>query len=279
MKGRLWLNLALLAAVAALALAAHFKPQHTDDEYRLSNLKAADATTVTIENQGAAPIALVRAPQGWRLSAPFAARADEIQVQRLLEILNATAKDRYAASGLARFDLNTPRARVAINGRSFGFGALNPVSGEQYVLTQDGVSLVAARYGAALPAQALQMVSKQLFAADEAPVAFEFPDFRLAQENGRWQLTPAAPDLSQDDLNRWIDDWRLAGALGVQAASQRKPLATIKVRLKNGSDITVAVLQREPRLALARSDEPYEYQFAGATAQRLLTPPAAVAVK
>jgi hypothetical protein len=112
-----------------------------------------------------------------------------------------------------------------------------------------------------------------LFAAEEAPVAFEFKEFRLAQQDGTWQLTPPA-DASQDDFVRWVDEWRLATALAVQPPGNRKPLAAIKIKLKSGGDITLAVLQREPELMLARSDQPFEYQFSAGAAQRLLAPPA-----
>src|SRR6185369_1281689 len=113
------------------------------------------------------------------------------------------------------------------------------------------------RHGATLPGNVLQLVSKQLFAPEEAPVAFEFKEFSLAQQDGRWRLTPPAADLSQDDINRWVDEW---------------PLATVKVRLKSGDDITLSLLQREPHWVLARSDQKFEYQLPGALAQRLLAP-------
>jgi hypothetical protein len=275
MKNQLWLNVALLAAVAALALFAYLKPHQGEPRFKLSTLKAADATNVKIEIAGTAPIALERAASEWRLSAPVAARADGFQAQRLLEILDAASKDRFPATGLARFDLNEPYARLTINRQSFSFGAVSPMSREQYVLTQDGIYPVALRYGAALPTSALQLVSKQLFAAEEAPVAFEFREFRLAQQDGKWVMSPAVVDSSQDDINRWIDEWRLATALAVLPISNRKPLATIKVRLKSGGDVTLTVLQREPELTLVRSDQKLEYQFAAEAAQRLLAPPAA----
>ena len=275
MKNRQWLNVALLAAVAVLALFAYFKPHQSEPEHRLSALKAADVKHIRIEIAGSPPLVLERTASDWRLAAPVAARADSFQTQRLLAILDATSKDRLPAAGLARFDLNEPYARVTVDQQTFSFGAVNPMSREQYVLTQDGVYLVPLRYGAALPKSALQLVSRQLFAADEAPVAFEFREFSLAQQHGKWVMAPAAADMSQDDINRWIDEWRLATALAVQAADNRKPLATIKVRLASGSDLTLAVLQREPELLLARSDQPFQHQFAGETAKRLLAPPAA----
>jgi hypothetical protein len=278
MKGKFWLNAALLAAVIALALFAWLKPPRGEPEYKLSTVKAADATSIRIEIAGAEPIVLDRATLDWRITAPFAARADSFQVQRLLGILDAASKDRFPAAGLARFDLNEPYARLTINQQTFNFGAVNPVSSEQYVLTQDGIYLVGMQYGAALPKNTLQLASRQLFAAEEAPVAFEFGAFTLAQQDGKWQLTPPA-DAGPDDINRWVDEWRLATALAVQPLSNAKPLATFKVKLKSGGGVTLAVLQREPDLIITRSDQKFEYRFAGAAAGRLLSPPAASTAK
>jgi hypothetical protein len=279
MKGRTGLNLALLAAVIALALFAYYQPHKGEPAHKLSTIKAADATSIKIEIAGSPPMVLARTAAGWNLTAPLPARADSLQVQRLLEILDATAKDRFPAAGLARYDLNEPSARVTINQQTFGFGAVNEMSREQYVLTQDGIFPVSLRYGTLLPRTVHQVVSRQLFAADEAPVAFRFDDFKLEQRDGKWQLTPPAANLSADDLTRWVDEWRLATALGVLPASNRKPLTVIKVMLKAGSEISVAVLQRDPNLVLARSDQPFEYQLSADAAKRLLSPPAAEPAK
>ena len=161
-------------------------------------------------------------------------------------MLDATSKDRFPAAGLARFDLNEPNARVTVNQQTFSFGAINrskPRAG-----CADAGQHTPGGQLRCKPAEkrALQLASRQLFAADEAPVAFGARcPFKLAQQDGKWQLTPAA-DAGPDDINRWVDEWRLATAIAVQAPSNRKPLATIKVKLKSGGDITLAVLQREP---------------------------------
>jgi hypothetical protein len=114
-----------------------------------------------------------------------------------------------------------------------------------------------------------------LFGADEAPVGFDLDAFKVVQNDGKWTLTPPAADGSADDINRWVDEWRLANATGIQPASNGKPLSNVRVKLKNGSDINIGILQREPQLVLARSDQQFEYQFPGELAKRLLAPPAA----
>jgi hypothetical protein len=275
MKRHAWLNLALIVAVAALALFAYYKPQKSEPQLALSTLKPADATAIKIEFTGTPPVTLARAGADWNITTPLAARADSAQVQRLLGILEATAKDRLPAIGVARYDLNEPLARVTVNQQTFAFGGINEMSREQYVLTQDSIYPVSIRYGALLPKSAYELVSRQIFGADEAPIAFRFNDFSLVQQDGKWQLTPPATDLSADDITRWIDEWRLASALGVLPASNRKPLSVIRVTLKSGGEITLGILQREPQLVLARSDRPFDYQLSGEQAKRLLAPPAA----
>ncbi len=274
MTGISKLNLTLLAGVIALALVAYFIPHKKESGHKLSITRATDAKSIRIEIAGSAPLLLERTAGEWKITAPVSARADSFHVQRLLEILDATSKDRFPATGLARYGLNEPNARVSINQQVFAFGAVNEMSREQYVLSQDGIYPLALRYGAALPKNALQLVARQLFAPEEAPVAFESGEFKLVQEDGKWQLTPPAADPSQDDINRWVDEWRLATALAVQAPSNRKPMATFKLKLKNGAEVSVAVLQREPQLVLARNDQAFEYQFVADAAKRLLAPPA-----
>ncbi len=275
MKGKAWVNLALIVAVAALGLFAYYKPQKSASELPLSTIKPADVRTIKVEYAGNPPIELARTGVDWNLTAPLQARADGIQVERLLEILQATASVRYAAQGLARYDLNEPAVRLTIDRQSFSFGSFNEMSREQYVLTQDGVYPVSLRYATLLPKSAYQLVSKQLFAPDEAPVAFRFDNFTVAQNDGKWQLTPPGEDLGADDLTRWVDEWRLVSALGVLPQSGRKPLATIKVTLKGGGETNLNILQREPQLVLARSDRPFEYQLSAEQGKRLLARPAA----
>jgi hypothetical protein len=273
MKRSLWLNAALAAAVAALALFVYLKPP-SDADYRLSTLPAAAVKRIELQIRGRPPVVLERKESDWHMTAPHAVRADAFQVQALLAALGASSRERYPATGLARFDLNEPYARLALNDEVFGFGAVNEMTREQYVMSGNNVYLIALRYGAALPKDALQLASRQLFAANEAPTVFEFPDFSLAQRDGHWQSTPAQTAASEDDYQRWVDEWRLATASQVTAAPEEKPLMTVSVRRKDGSSLRLAVLQREPELVLVRPDEKLAYRFPPAVGRRLLTPPA-----
>jgi len=83
--------------------------------------------------------------------------------------------------------------------------------------------------------------------------------------------TPA--DSSQDDINRWVDNWRQASALHARPFVNGKSVGEITVYMKNGKKMTLGILQREPELALLRTDENLLYYFVADMAKRLLLPP------
>ena len=274
MRRSMWLNAALLAAVAALGAFIYFKPARDQPaEYPLSTLRSGEIKSVRIERAGTEPVLIERKQDAWFVTAPFAARADDARVQRLLAIADARATHRLPATDLARFDLERPQARVILDGEPFSFGMVSAVEREQYVLAGNGVYTVHPRYGMALPASATDVASHQLFAPREMPARMELRQFTVEQRDGKWMLQPGARDLSQDDLLRWVDEWRLASALRVAPQARGRPVAEIRVSLKDGGGFTLGVLSREPELVIARSDEKLQYHFRADLAKRLLSPP------
>jgi Domain of unknown function (DUF4340) len=271
-----WLNALLAAAVAALGAWVYLKPSgDAAANQPLSALKFAEARSVRVE-RGASPLyTLEKQQESWRLTAPFAARADEFRVRQLLEFLEGWAASRLAATDLAQFELAPPALRVTVNDQSFGFGMISPITREQYVLAGNAVYVVNPRYGAQIPANAVDLASKQLFTPDEAPLRFELKQFMVEQRDGKWTQTPAASDLSQDDFVRWAEAWRGAAALRVEPHSGRKPLETIQVQLKDGTALALGLLAREPELVLGRPDEKLQYHFRADAAKHLLSPPSA----
>jgi hypothetical protein len=271
-----WLNAALAVLVVALGAFLYLGPaRDAAVEYPLSALNPGDALTLRVERAGAMPVVLEKKQDGWFVTAPFTARADETRVQRLLEIVGARAAHRFPAGERGRFGLEPPQARIVVDGQAFGFGLVNDITREQYVMAGDAVYAVHPRYGLALPAAALDAASRQLLASREMPVRIEGREFTVAEQDGRWVLTPGAGDLSQDDLIRWVDEWRLASALRVQPQSAKSARETFRIHLKSGASFTLGVVAREPELVLARSDETLQYHFRAELAKRLLSPPAA----
>jgi hypothetical protein len=275
---KLWLiNIALLTAVVALGWWAYFKPVTKSDAYPLSALRPGTLSSIRIERSGQAPMVLERKNGVWWVTRPISAQAEPFQVERLLAILDTKASARLATGDLKRFDLDRPSAKLVLNGQTFAFGTVSTTNREQYVLTQDAVYTIDLRHGAALPADFTQLIRRRLFAGSEIPVAFELAEFALNNKSGKWTLTPAPTELSADDVNRWVDQWRQASALRVEPYDQGKSIGEIRIEFKDGAKLALGILQLEPVLILVRPDEKLQYTFLNEATKRLLTPPAAPA--
>jgi hypothetical protein len=286
---RSWITLgALLVTVLALGFWISQKPKAPDREaHALSELMPADVNRIRlvlrtspkarrVSDKASVPgavIELERRPAGWHMTAPFAARADALQVERLLAILDARSLARYPAQDLARYGLDSPLATLVFNDQTFSFGAVNTITREQYVLARDGIYAIPVSQRTALPRDATNLVSKTLFATGETPTRFELEGFTAALDNGRWIFTPLGEDPGPDERNGWVAAWRQASAIHAVPHDGRKPLATIAVALQDGRTITFGILHREPELVLVRMDEGIQYRFVHDTGKRLLSLP------
>ncbi len=275
-----WLvNVVLLAAVAALALFAWHTPSRDSvANAPLSTVRASQVRQVALQRPGQPELLLERSGEHWLLTAPVRARADEFQVLRMLTILDARPTAQLAATDLARFDLITPAARLTVDGTDYVFGGINTVTREQYVMRGDTVYAVELRHGAALPVGQGALIRRVLLAENERPVIITLPEFSVRQNDGKWTITPPAADLSQDDLQRYVDRWRYASAATAEAYDGRKPLADYRMVMADGAVLELGLLQREPHLVLWRRDVGLQYQFLAAAGRALLSNPAAPSV-
>jgi hypothetical protein len=279
MKSKILLNLALIAALVALSLYAYFKPwQDAAPTIKLMQLKRDEVTRIAIEPHGAAPIKLEKHDGTWRIAAPLKAQADATQVDRLVDIVNANAKQKLANADLVQLGLNPPQVRVTLNHQSLAFGRVNDITYEQYVAAADGVYLVPPLYGYGIPTDATKLLSRSLLDAGEVPVAFDFGRYRIVRDDkGNWAAagdfaTAKEASLSQDDFNRWADAWRYTSALSVEPDQGSRAREQVTVRFKDGKAVTMRIVQKEPDFQLVRNDNAMRYHFGVAVGQRLLDP-------
>ena len=220
-------NLILLIGVIGLgAYVWHRSNQPAEPSYKLSALGANAVSKVAITPKQGGGYVLEKRDNTWYLSAPMQARADQSQVQRVLDLLAATSKEQLPATELKRFDVDAPSLTVQIDGQTFAFGTVNPLTQEQYIATGANVYLVQSYYASQVPVSADRMLTHSPFRQGETPVAFTFKTFSVTQKDGKWTMTPPPAQEkerpSQDDLNRWVDDWRFASSLTTQSASTTK---------------------------------------------------------
>jgi hypothetical protein len=272
-------NLLLVLGVGALAFYALYKPKQeaAGPQHAISTLAPSAVKRVRVEPQSGTSLELQKEGEGWFLVQPLRARADRIQVERLLDLLKARSKEQLAATELQRFDLDQPALRVRFDDHTIAFGTTNPLSSDQYVLSGSSVFLLPAFYRAQVPDRPERVLTHALFRPGEKPTAFRFRTFSVEQRDGKWQVLPAtgkeAP--SQDDFNRWVDDWKLASSLLTQPVREKTAAPeSVEVALAGGGKLTLGIVQRSPQLILLRSDEKLLFHFSEELRDRLLTAPA-----
>jgi hypothetical protein len=276
-----WLvNLVLVLAVAGLAFYALYKPKDGEStpQYALTTLSPLQVKRIVIEPQGGSALELQKEGEEWFLVQPMRARADRTQVDRVLDLLKARSKEKLAANDLQRFDLDKPVLKVTYDDQAVSFGTTNPLSQEQYVHAGDGVYLLSSLYRSQVPERPERVLTHALFRQNEKPVAFRFKTFSVEQHDGKWQVTPPAgkEPPSQDDLNRWVDDWRLASSLLTQPANAKTSAKEwVDVSLAGSSTLRLGIVERAPQLILLRPDEKLTFQLSEEMRDRLLTAPVA----
>jgi hypothetical protein len=181
------------------------------------------------------------------------------------------------ADELARFELDDPWARVRFDAHVLELGVSNALTQELYVRSGEHVYVVPARLAAHVPADPSKLMAHRLFGPQEQPVAFRLERFRMREEAGRWHLEPSAAELSQDDLLRWADHWRLASSIITQPQTATPARSTIEIDLRGGRTVALGVIATLPDLVLRREDERLDYHFPARLAAVLLSPPGAAA--
>jgi hypothetical protein len=276
MKSRLLLNLFLVALVCALgwfALQRSQTPKQDDaGTLKVSSLSAGQINRISVAKPGHPELRLERQGEGWKLVQPWSARADRYQVERLLRVASATSKSRVESQDLKQFELDPALATVTLNDQVFRFGATNGITFEQYLATGNEIFLVSTQFGSSLPGDARQLLAHSLLNDGEMPSGFDFADLHLSKDkdNGKWSASGVrAPkaDTSQDDFNRFADNWRFATALSVAPSAEgkdkgaRKSPVNWSVLFQDGRKVQFSVAATEPELILIRMDESVEFHF------------------
>jgi len=199
------------------------------------------------------------------------------------------------------------------------FGDIEPVHGNRYVQAGDRVYLIPDHLATFTSAQAIELLSPALLPKGSRITRIDLPALpppttggdstdrktparTLRQIDGPWTLheqakqtrqarpesspTPHSeppaepmPVTSADDLSRWLDEWRYAQAIDINALTPDKlptqdPAGShIEIQIQGQDPIRFLVMATTPDLLLARLDQGLSYRFSAEQARRLLYPP------
>jgi hypothetical protein len=290
MRSRWLVNLVLLLVIAGLALFLYLRPKKevvTANAVKVSAISPSSISKVEIAFTAKNPVVLEKRDGHWFLVQPYAARAGEQAVNRILAVLNADSIDKFDTSDLARFGLDHPSLRLKLDDKELLFGTFNPVNGQQYVAFGNSVYLIPTTYSDAAATQVVELIDKRLLGPDEHIAGFDFSrleqwettGLRLDHDGKEWKVSIANAKPSRAELDEWFGDgWQTLSATSVEPykPDRRKIYPSFEIILKNGERIHVDKQQESPEMILARPDEGILYHFPSDLGFSLLNPPVGV---
>lgn len=293
MKNRWLINVVMLGLVVAIALFMHLKPETTqqDSQFEISTAKLADFDQVKVEFPAKAPVLFEKKNGYWMMRKPYAARADQASVLRILAIVAANSKVRLPLVDASKYGLDQATVKLTLSGpggeQVFTFGTFNPVTEEQYVGFAQQVFLLSGQYGEAASTQAIEMVDKIPLNPQERKQIAGFDLARLEQweqnalkvtmdDQGKWHVNDPKAQPAQNDLNEWMDfSWVQSQAKSVEfyTPDRHQTYPSFEILMRDGKKIHFDKMQESPEYLLARPDEGIIYHFSNDVGFTMVNPP------
>lgn len=280
MQRRNRLNLILVGAAVALGAGIFLSQKKEEKGPPLTPLAADAVNKIRIAHPQAPVIELAKEGTRWKLTAPVTGDADPMEVNALLELATRETRDPIATPDLKQLGLDPPGYTITLNDQAIDFGGTEPIKYRRYVRTTAGVALIEDPASAALDKDYSDLVAKELFPAGAQIEKIELPKLTLGKDGkGAWQLTPADPAASADQMQKLADGWLHARAMWMEAGQAPDPKAEpklehVKVTLKGGEVREYIVIPGD-QLKLRRADLAVNYVLSKALTDELLKLPAA----
>ncbi len=274
-QSRLLLNLGLLALVAVLGVFAYWASNRGDETEtaRVTEHSAATIEHIVIHRAEGPDIELSRSGERWHLDAPFDMPASTYRSAQVAGLLEETSHARYDATelDLERYGLQPSKATVSLDQTVIELGDVNPVNSYRYVLVDGQVHLVSDTLYDALEGDPTSFIDTQLLPEDAQIEHIQLPETRLSKvPDGGWTIEPEQPELSADDIQRLVDEWRRTNALWVKPYDESPATARVVIRLVEGDELEFIVTRTEPDLVLARPKLGIQYRLVADKAEALL---------
>lgn len=271
MQKKLWLNLILLAMIAALVALAWLEPGKEEPKtHTLGELDENAVDRITLK--GKDTLVFEKRQGRWWLSAPFAAPANEIRIRQLLDIAKSESEAQYPLKSdeLAKYELDKPKAELTVGTLHLIFGGYEPIDMRRYVRIGDTLHLVNDDFSHHLSASATDFVEKKLLPDGAQLNELFLPGLKASKgQDGKWVFEP--PNNAAEGIGDLLNAWTQARAIDVKRLEQPTQGDIIRIGFSDHAPVEFVILQREPDLILARTDWGLQYQIAGESTKALLS--------
>ena len=241
------------------AVTTGYQPQQ-----RISKLKPADIDTLEIQTADAL-LTLQRDADGWLLESPIRWPANNINIKRLLSIVNSDAGSRLPADeiNLATLGLQFPKAVLRINDTELLFGATNNIGKRRYIMLDSTVFLLPDIHLPLFAQGLLSIVDRRLLPRRYKLSRLELLELEISRNaNDNWQVTNADDDFEQDQISRLVANWQDLEAAKIKLFDTGAiPRQKLEIALQDGSKFEFFLMSIDPEIVIAHPQIGLQYHF------------------
>jgi len=280
MKNRLFINLLLLVAIAALFFYLNKSEVQTAYKHTMSSIEAAAINTIVIDRHNRESIQLVKKKIGWQIIQPINAKANDVRISLILDILSSDSQSSFtptSSNDLSQFGLDPASISLTLNKEQFQFGNIEALNKLRYIEHNGVIHLVKDTLAPLLNASAASFIDNRIIATGlqisslELPLESNSHKFIMSLANGHW--TSNNTKLSSDDLVELASSWQQAYAMQVVPINNQKVSGRkVVINYTDASSSEFILGQSDSNLSLVNLETGLNYLFPAATKHQLLAP-------
>lgn len=267
MFSRRWIiNYALVVLIIILTYVGNrfgvetgYQPQQP-----VTGLKPADIESIVIQTTDTS-LTLQRDDTGWLLQSPIQWPANNVNVERLLDIAYIETDSRLPADeiDLATLGLEFPRAILRLNDTRVLFGATNNIGARRYTMVGRTVYLLPDVHLPFILQGTTGLVDRRLLPRRFELDSIKLPSFEIARDaKNAWRLVNTDDTVGPDKITALIENWQGLEASQVKFYDSAKiPRQKISLQLKNGQSHEFFVMSIDPEIVIANPGIGLQYHF------------------
>jgi len=267
------LNLVLFIVVIALAFVIYFSEEPNTQLDQLTSIRTSDINSIRIHHNNNETILVINDSQHWGITQPISIAANDFRINSLLKLLSAPVHSQYSTDEISLSDtgLSNSSTNISFDDQTISFGINNAATNLRYVRLNNTVFTIEDVYYPLLSSNFSTLASLDLVPKSSRIEKLILKNLTLSQnDNGLWQSNN---EITADNINKILDDWRSTQAFGVHEYLKRNELGEVFIYLADLAEpITYTITDTDPWLILARPELGIEYHLDVDAYNKLIEP-------
>ena len=229
----------------------------------VTELKSGTIETVEIKTADAS-LLLKRQDTVWVIESPIRWPANNVNVERLLDIVNSETESRLSADeiDLATLGLDFPKAMLRLNDTRVLFGATNNIGARRYTMIDATVYLLPDVHLPFISQGLMSVVDRRLLPRNFSLNTLRLPGFEISRAaDNRWRLA-GSEKFTPQQISALVDNWQGLEASRIKAFNGTgTPRQKIVAHLDNGQEYEFFLMSIEPEIVIANPEIGLQYHF------------------